>query len=61
MKKTIIVLAIYSILVSAYAIVSEFFRVGHEVKITFIVPFIHLATLLPVIIFGIIVIARIKK
>lgn len=61
MKKLIIILAIYAILVSVYAIVSEFFRVGHEIKITLIVPFIHLATLLPVIIFGIIIIARLKK
>ncbi len=61
MKKVIIILAIYSILVSAYAIVSGFFRVGHEIKITIIVPFIHLITLLPVIIFGIIIIARLRK
>ena len=61
MKKVIVILAIYSILVSVYAIVSEFFRVGHEIKITLIVPFIHLATLLPVIIFGLIVLKRLKK
>jgi len=61
MRKVIIILAIYSILVSAYAIVAEFFRVGHEVKITLVVPFIHLVTLLPVIIFGFIVLKRLKK
>jgi prolipoprotein diacylglyceryltransferase len=61
MKKTLIILAIYSILISVYAIISEFFRVGSQASITLIVPFIHLITLAPIIVFSVLIIIRLKK
>lgn len=61
MKKLIIILSVYSILIAAYAIISEFFRVGKQIEIVLVVPIIHLVTLMPIIIMGIAVLIYLKK
>ncbi|MCD6500584.1 hypothetical protein J7K42_01030 [bacterium] len=60
MKKTLKILAFYTVLISLYSIITNFSMLGQEITINQTIALTTLVTLIPVIIFSALVLSFLK-